>query len=576
MFNLTDLLDQLGAHFALVVIACIELLVAALLVARAVRSEDNRPVGGRRANMVGKVGENGAEMLRALGCRHFEANLLIRRSDMMPLYVVGDLASLLGLPLESLQEDLAAVLPNMADREAARSLWKTYQHWDGEVPLRRELQRRDGEWLTIDFHRLPDEDADLVSIYRSTDLHGRLEQYEHRLQDAEDASQSKTTFLSRMSHEIRTPMNGIIGMLTLAKSRLSADSPAMQYLHKADELSEHLLSLINDILDMSRIEAGKVELEHKPFSLRELGTKLYDMFAKNLEARGIRYAVEYENVTVDYLMGDELRISQIIINFLSNAVKFTEKGEIVVTFRQMMLRDGVADLMIRVHDTGTGMEPEFINRIFRPFEQESIETQHRYGGTGLGMAITDQLVRLMGGEIVVESQPGKGSDFSVFLHLPVTERPAQPAEAQSSEEAASQDDSAFVGRRILMAEDNEINAEIAQEILGSMGAKVDVVGDGQQAVDAFNGHGVGYYDFILLDVQMPVMDGRTAARTIRRLPRADAAGIPIFALSADAFVEDERLSAEAGMNGHFAKPVDFAALQHSVGRFLAKRERKTL
>lgn len=247
-------------------------------------------------------------------------------------------------------------------------------------------------------------------MFNFTDLHGHLEQYEHRLQDAEDASQSKTTFLSRMSHEIRTPMNGIIGMLTLAKSRLSADNPAMQYLHKADELSDHLLSLINDILDMSCIEAGKVELEHKPFSLRKLGAKLYDMFAKNLEARGIRYAVEYENVTVDYLIGDELRISQ-IINFLSNAVKFTEKGEIVVTFRQMMLRNSVADLMIRVHDTGAGMEPEFINRIFRPFEQESIEIGHRYGGTGLGMAITDQLVRLMGGEIVVESQPGKAAIF---------------------------------------------------------------------------------------------------------------------------------------------------------------------
>lgn len=575
MFNLTDLLDQLGAHFSLVVIACIELLAAALLVARAVRSEDNRPVGGRRS-AVGKAGENGAEMLRALNFRRFEANLLLRRADMMPLYAVGDLAGLLGLPLESLQEDLAAVLPNMADGEAARSLWKTYQHWDGTAPLHRELQRTDGEWLTVDFRRLQDEDVDLITIYRSTDLHGRLEQYEHRLQDAEDASQSKTTFLSRMSHEIRTPMNGIIGMLTLAKSRLSADNPAMQYLHKADELSDHLLSLINDILDMSRIEAGKVELEHKPFSLRKLGAKLYDMFAKNLEARGIRYAVEYENVTVDYLIGDELHISQIIINFLSNAVKFTEKGEIVVTFRQMMLRNGVADLMIRVHDTGAGMEPEFINRIFRPFEQESIEIGHRYGGTGLGMAITDQLVRLMGGEIVVESQPGKGSDFSVFLHLPVTERPARPAVAEGRDEAASRDDRAFVGRRILMAEDNEINAEIAQEVLSGMGAKVDVVGDGQQAVDAFNGHGVGYYDFILLDVQMPVMDGRTAARTIRRLPRADAAGIPIFALSADAFVEDERLSAEAGMNGHFAKPVDFTALQHSVGRFLAKKERKTL
>ena len=573
MLNLTNLLDQLGAHFALVVIACIELLAAALLLARAVRSEDNRPVGGRRA--AAKLGETGSEMMRALDFRRFEANLLIRRSDMMPLYAVGDLTGLLGLPLDALQEDLAALLPEMADREAARSVWRTYQKWDGTTPLRREMQRKSGEWVTVDFRRLPDETMDLVSIYRSTDLHSRLEQYEHRLQDVEEASQSKTTFLSRMSHEIRTPMNGIIGMLTLAKSRLQADNPAMQYLDKADELSDHLLSLINDILDMSRIEAGKVELENKPFSLRALGTKLYDMFAKNLEARGVRYAVEYENMTVDYVTGDELRISQVIINFLSNAVKFTEKGEIIVTFRQMMLRDGVADLMIRVHDTGTGMDPEFINRIFRPFEQESIETSHRYGGTGLGMAITDQLVRLMGGEIVVESQPGKGSDFSVFLHLPIAESPALPETKANEEETAAQYESAFNGCRILMAEDNEINAEIAQEILGAMGAEVDVVGDGQQAVDAFNGHGVGYYDFILLDVQMPVMDGRTAARTIRQLPRPDATTIPMFALSADAFVEDERLSAEAGMNGHFAKPVDFNALQRNVGRYLAKRRGRT-
>ena len=575
MFNLTDLLDQLGAHFALVVIACVELLAAAMLLARAVRSEDNHPVQGRRAR-TGKITGNDGEMLRALGFRKFEANILIRRSDMMPICAVGRVEDLLGISLQELQEDLAAVLPHMKDREAARSLWKTYQHWDGTAPLRRELQCTDGEWLTIDFRRLPDETCDFVTLNRSTELHSRLEQYEHRLQNAEEASQSKTTFLSRMSHEIRTPMNGIIGMLTLARGKLQPGSPALQYLDKADELSDHLLSLINDILDMSRIEAGKVELEHAPFSLRELGTKLYDMFAKSLETRGIRYAVEYENMTADYVIGDELRISQVIINFLSNAVKFTKQGEIIVTFRQMMLRDGVADLMIRVHDTGTGMDPEFINRIFRPFEQESIDTARNYGGSGLGMAITDQLVRLMGGEIVVESQPGKGSDFSVFLHLPVTERPAQPVKAAGAEEAANKYDTAFKGRRILMAEDNEINAMIAQEILDGMGAAVDVVGDGRQAVEAFDGHGANYYDFILLDVQMPVMDGRTAARTIRALPRPDAAEIPIFALSADAFVEDERLSAEAGMDGHFAKPVDFTALQQNVGRFLAKRERKTL
>lgn len=270
-------------------------------------------------------------------------------------------------------------------------------------------------------------------------------------------------------------MNGITGMLTLAERRLTPEHPAMQYLTKANELSGHLLSLINDILDMSRIEAGKVELEQAPFSLRALGGRLYDMFAKTLDANGIHYAANFEEMTADWVIGDELRISQVIINFLSNAVKFTSQGEIIVTFRQMMLRDGKVDLMVRVHDTGIGMKAEFISRIFRPFEQEDTSTTRRFGGTGLGMAISDQLVKLMGGQIVVESLPESGSDFTAFLSL-------------------------------------------------------------------------------------PVMDGRTAARTIRRLARPDAADIPIYALSADAFVEDERLSRENGMNGHLTKPIDFDAL----------------
>lgn len=270
-------------------------------------------------------------------------------------------------------------------------------------------------------------------------------------------------------------MNGITGMLTLAERQLTPEHPAIQYLTKANELSGHLLSLINDILDMSRIEAGKVELEQAPFSLQALGGRLYDMFAKTLDANGIHYAANFEEMTADWVIGDELRISQVIINFLSNAVKFTSQGEIIVTFRQMMLRDGKVDLMVRVHDTGIGMKAEFISRIFRPFEQEDTSATRRFGGTGLGMAISDQLVKLMGGQIVVESLPESGSDFTVFLSL-------------------------------------------------------------------------------------PVMDGRTAARTIRGLARPDAADIPIYALSADAFAEDERLSRENGMNGHLTKPIDFDAL----------------
>ena len=297
------------------------------------------------------------------------------------------------------------------------------------------------------------------------------------------------------------------------------------------------------------------------------------MFAKQLQTRGIRYEVNLEDMTVDSVVGDELRISQIIINFLSNAVKFTSEGEIIVTFRQMMLQDNVADFMFRVHDTGIGMDHAFLNRIFRPFEQESIETGRKFGGTGLGMTITDQLVRLMGGEIVVDSAPGKGSDFTVFLHLPVAEQAAERAEAPD-ETVKQCCDNAFKGCRILMAEDNEINAEIAIEILGEMGAQVEGVENGRLAVEAFENHPENWYDLILMDVQMPEMDGRTAARTIRASDRADAKTIPIFALSADAFVEDERLSIQSGMNGHFAKPVDFTMLQQAIGVYLAKRKRK--
>lgn len=359
-------------------------------------------------------------------------------------------------------------------------------------------------------HRCGDNEYDLFIIRRVTAEREKVAAYERWLHQAEEASQFKTSFLFRMSHEIRTPMNGITGMLTLAERQLTPEHPA-QYLTKANELSGYLLSLINDILDMSRIEAGKVELEQAPFSLRALGGRLYDMFAKTLDANGIHYAVNFEEMTADWVIGDELRISQVIINFLSNAVKFTSQGEIIVTFRQMMLRDGKVDLMVRVHDTGIGMKAEFISRIFRLFEQEDTSTTRRFGGTGLGMAISDQLVKLMGGQIVVESLPESGSDFTVFLSLPVMEAPAGAAAAEAAP------------------------AETAAQP-------------------------ASYYDLILMDIQMPVMDGRTAARTIRGLARPDAADIPIYALSADTCAEDERLSRENGMNGHLTKPIDFDAL----------------
>lgn len=549
---ITDLLAALGEHLPLLLVGCAEILLAVYLIGKLLWGKVQRKSSGK-----GRGAE--AIFLQEWKRQSEEVCILLRRRDRMPVYTAGNLREVLGVTLTRLREDAASLLAGLDDETERKQRWKTYLDWDGAKPLVAEAAMQNGRWVRFIAHRSRNDNYDLIFGRDITHEHQRLEEDKTRLMQVEEASQSKTTFLSRMSHEIRTPMNGIIGMLALAEGKMQKQDPAMQYLDKANELSAHLLSLINDILDMSRIEAGKVELENKPFSLRAMGDKLYDMFAKTLDARGIRYAVNFEGVTVDWLLGDELRLSQIMINFLSNAVKFTEQGEIVVTIRQMMLREGNVDLLLRVHDTGQGMDPNFVYRIFRPFEQESIETGKKYGGTGLGMAITDQLVHLMGGQILVESLPGKGSDFTVYLTLP-------QAEDQNQYEDAFQD------CRILMAEDNDINAMIAVELLEGMGAKVDVAQNGQLALEAFQAKPEHYYDFILMDVQMPVLDGRAATRALRALDRSDATEIPIFALSADAFIEDERLSMESGMNGHYSKPIDFIALRRNVGAYLRRKE----
>ena len=561
---ITDLLAALGEHLPLLLVGCAEILLAVYLIGKLLWGKVQRKSSGK-----GRGAE--AIFLQEWKRQSEEVCILLRRRDRMPVYTVGNLREVLGVTLTRLREDAASLLAGLDDETERKQRWKTYLDWDGAKPLVAEAAMQNGRWVRFIAHRSRNDNYDLIFGRDITREHQRLEDDKTKLMQVEEASQSKTTFLSRMSHEIRTPMNGIIGMLALAEGKMQKQDPAMQYLDKANELSAHLLSLINDILDMSRIEAGKVELENKPFSLRAMGDKLYDMFAKTLDARGIRYAVNFEGVTVDWLLGDELRLSQIMINFLSNAVKFTEQGEIVVTIRQMMLREGNVDLLLRVRDTGQGMDPNFVYRIFRPFEQESIETGKKYGGTGLGMAITDQLVHLMGGQILVESLPGKGSDFTVYLTLPQAEADEQASVTGRAEDQNQYED-AFQDCRILMAEDNDINAMIAVELLEGMGAKVDVAQNGQLALEAFQAKPEHYYDFILMDVQMPVLDGRAATRALRALDRSDATEIPIFALSADAFIEDERLSMESGMNGHYSKPIDFIALRRNVGAYLRRKE----
>ena len=552
MGGISDILTVLGEHFWLILIACVELVAAITLAAVFSR---------KSAKKKKKTFFHNAEgiMIREFLYREDEVCLLVRREDSFPVATVGNTEGLFGITDEAFSRDDTELFRAMKEPEKGYAFFRKYGEWDGKSPLSAEIEMKNGKMTTLTAVRCHDDNFDIFLFKDITDEYKKEQEYEEKLKNTEEESSFKTSFLFRMSHEIRTPMNGIIGMLELAKRKMEKDHPARQYLDKADELSDQLLALINDILDMSRIEAGKIVLEKRPFSLRAFGSRMYDMFSKTLEAKGVHYEVDYDDLEADWVIGDELRISQVVINFLSNAVKFTSEGEVTVTFRQMLIKDGMLDLMIRVHDTGIGMKPEFISKIFNPFEQEDASTTRKYGGTGLGMAISDQLVKLMGGQIVVDSLPGKGSDFTVFISLPISAE--EESETEEKQKTEISKDRNF---RILMAEDNEINAMIAVEILNEKGASVDVAGDGKQVVDKFCEMPENYYDAILMDIQMPVMDGRTAARKIRSLERADAATVPVYALSADAFVEDERLSIESGMNGHFSKPIDFEKLWNTL------------
>lgn len=494
--------------------------------------------------------------------------MILRCKDLYPVYITESFEQQLDVTGDDIKTDIGIFLDKVGSGKDWK-LWKKYRSWDGKQPFTSDFYlERMKSWYRLEITRSKDGLYDTFQFRDITEDKKELEAAKEQLKIAESVSQSKTEFLSSMSHEIRTPMNGIIGMLTLAHGQLRGHS-AENYIIKAEQLSKYLLSVINDILDMSRIEAGKIELESKPFELAALAEKLRNMFQKNVEAKGVAFYVEMKDVDVKYIVGDELRISQILVNFLSNAQKFTEKGEIRVTFRQLQKENGKVSLMFRVHDTGKGMDAKFISRIFKPFEQESQDITKQYGGSGLGMSITDCLVHLMGGEIVIDSMLGKGSDFSVYLTLPI----AEVSEIETEQEDETGTDFTFNGCHILMAEDNEINAEIAVSILENEGAKVDVAVNGKDAVEKYAASAPGTYNFILMDIQMPVMNGRDAAKQIRSMDRKDAGEIPIFALSADAFVEDQRLSAMSGMNGHFTKPIDFEEMRVQIGKILKGRRK---
>ena len=384
------------------------------------------------------------------------------------------------------------------------------------------------------------------------------------LQTAENANKAKTDFLSNMSHDIRTPMNAIIGMTSLIRYDAGNKDKVIEYADKIDISSQHLLGIINDVLDMSKIEAGKTVFKYTDFSILDFITELNTIFHSQIDEKNQTLTIIKENIRHEWVNGDQVHLMQIFSNLVSNAVKYTQEGgKIQFLVEECETKSSVyAKYRFLVSDNGMGMSADFKDTIFDAFTRAESSMTNKIQGTGLGMAITKNLVEAMGGTIDVESELGQGSCFEVLIDLRIAEdRFVSSAEQAEKDEPAG---NVLKGMRFLCAEDNELNAEILMELLKIEGAECTICENGKKVLEAFEQSAPGDYDMILMDVQMPVMNGYEATKAIRRSSHELAKTIPIIAMTANAFSEDIQHSLAAGMNAHVSKPVEMKVLEKTI------------
>lgn len=381
---------------------------------------------------------------------------------------------------------------------------------------------------------------------------------------AQKANAAKSSFLSRMSHDIRTPLNGIIGLIKINETHMDDRELVKTNQDKMLVSADHLLSLINDVLQMSKLEDENIEISHEPIDLGEISREVGTIISGRTAEAGIAFEIGKQELPVSYVYGSPLHIRQIFLNIYGNCIKYNKPhGKVTTTLKCLGEKNGIVTYRWTISDTGIGMSEEFLKHIFEPFVQEHSDARTVYSGTGLGMSIVKKIIDRMNGTIVVTSKEGEGSTFVITLPFEIAEKPEEILAEMDGEVN-------IAGLHLLLAEDNELNAEIARTLLEDEGAITTIVNDGQQAVDIFSRNKPGTFDAILMDIMMPEMDGLSATKAIRALDREDAGTIPIIAMTANAFDEDEKKCMEAGMNAHLVKPLDIQKMKEAVCRYLNK------